>query len=359
MSGSDDPSGPREQFDVKTIGVAAQRGLGVVTGWKIALGVGAVVFGMLFMVGLFGAGNSSGSGTSQICTVMGGSGGEVPANYVPWLEKAATKYKLGPRGFSIVAAVHKIESDFGRSPLPGVRSGTNLAGAAGPGQFLAGTWTFYGVDGDGNGLRDIYSVADSVFATANYLHASGAPGDWRAALFAYNHAEWYVQEVLAVARSFTGEEVCRASPGPLSALPADRLQRIDYVARWIESKRIHYCWGGGHGPKPGPTAGSYCWSADGRQVFGADEEGLDCSGAVRWLLVLTGYEDPGGLRSDLLGATYLLGPGQHVTIWSNVDHIFVTIDGRDWGTSSSHFAHGPAFGGQSHAGFVASHPPGL
>ena len=47
-----------------------------------------------------------------------------------------------------------------------------------------------------------------------------------------------------------------------------------------------------------PIAGSYCWSADGRQVFGADERGLDCSGAVRWLLVLSGYTDPGasGLR---------------------------------------------------------------
>jgi len=38
------------------------------------------------------------------------------------------------------------------------------------------------------------------------------------------------------------------------------------------------------------------------------------------------------MRSDLLGAAYPSGPGRHVTIWSNPGHVFVTIDGRDWGT---------------------------
>ena len=95
------------------------------------------------------------------------------------------------------------------------------------------------------------------------------------------------------------------------------------MARWIEARRIHYCWGGGHAAKPGPSSGSYCWSAAGQQVFGAPEKGLDCSGAVRWLLVLSGYQDPGGLRSDLLGAAFPSGPGQAVTIWSNVDHVFI------------------------------------
>jgi len=198
-------------------------------------------------------------------------------------------------GLSVIAAVHKIESDFGCSTLPGVRSGTNSAGAAGPGQFLTGTWGAYGVDADGDGRRDVYSVPDSVFAIANVLHASGAPGNWHAALFAYNHADWYVQEVLQAAAGFDAAEVCRpVLSGPLGELPADPLARIDYVARWIESQRIHYCWGGGHAAKPGPSGGSCCWSAQGRQTFGASEEGLDCSGPVRWLLVLSGYKDPGG-----------------------------------------------------------------
>jgi hypothetical protein len=132
---------------------------------------------------------------------------------LPWLQRASARYRLGPRGFSIVAAIHEVESDFGRSPLPGVRSGTNSAGAAGPGQFLAETWAAYGVDGDGDGRRDIYSVPDSVLVTANYLHASGAPRDWHAAIFAYNHAEWYVQEVEAKAARLGGEVICTVSPG--------------------------------------------------------------------------------------------------------------------------------------------------
>jgi hypothetical protein len=351
------PDADRAPPQRRVIGVTARLpapGLG----WKIAIGVAVGLFCLLCSVGLFVA--SSPSPASGDCSVSGGSGGGIPANYVSWLEKAAGKYKLGPRGFAIVAAIHKVESDFGRSSLPGVHSGTNSAGAAGPGQFLGETWSTYGVDGDGDGQRDVYSVPDSIFATANYLRASGAPGDWHAAIFAYNHAEWYVQEVLESARGFDAKTVCSASASAqLGPLPTERLARIEYVAKWIEARRIHYCWGGGHATQPGPSSGSYCWSADGRQVFGASEKGLDCSGAVRWLLVLSGYKDPGGLRSDLLGAVFPSGPGSHVTIWSNVDHVFIEIDGRDWGTSSSHFAHGPGFGAQSTAGFAPSHPLGL
>jgi hypothetical protein len=176
-------------------------------------------------------------------------------------------------------------------------------------------------------------------------------------LWPSNHAQWYVDLVLEKAESFGAELLCE--PGELGESPSGRLARLFYYARWIEARRIHYCWGGGHAPKPGPSRGTYCWSADGRQVFGAPEAGLDCSGAVRWLLVLAGYPDPGALVSNQLGAQYPAGPGTHVTIWANVDHVFVMIDGRDWGTSETNFAHGPGFAGHSHAGFVPSHPPGL
>jgi hypothetical protein len=148
-------------------------------------------------------------------------------------------------------------------------------------------------------------------------------------------------------------------PTRLGPLPADRLARIEKVAAWIESRRIHYCWGGGHGPEPGPSPGEYCWSASDQQVFGAPEDGLDCSGAVRWLLVLSGYPDPGPLVSDELGAHYPSGPGREVTIWSNADHVWIEIDGRDWGIVDSNFAHGPGYGSQDTEGFVPSHPPGL
>jgi hypothetical protein len=337
----------------QVIGVAARllsRGLG----WKIAAGAAAALFCLLCFVGLFVA--SSPSPASGECSFSGGSGKGIPANYVPWLEKAATKYKLGPKGFSIVAAIHYVESDFGRSPLPGVARGTqNSAGAEGPGQFLVPSWETYGQDANGDGVKDVYGIPDSIFGTANYMHLSGAPKDWHAAIFAYNHAEWYVEEVLEKAASFGAQlhEVCAASvSGALGPLPTEALARVEYVAKWIEARRIHYCWGGGHGPQPGPSPGS-------GEFCGPGVKGLDCSGSVRWLLVLSGYKDPGGLRSDLLGATFPSGPGRAVTIWSNVDHVFLEINGRDWGTSSSNFAHGPGFGAQPTAGFAPSHPPGL
>jgi hypothetical protein len=350
--------GPLRRFTAATSKIRA--GIALVAGWKIALVVLAGILGLLFFIGLFVSSSTSATGSSQGCAAAKGATADIPPEYVPWLEQAAVKYHLGSRGFAIVAAVHKVETDFKRSKLPGVSSGTNPAGAAGPGQFLAGTWATYGVDADGDGVKDIYGIPDSVFATANYLRASGAPRDWRAALFAYNHAAWYVDEVLRAAKGYDG--VCLATPnptGPLGALPADPVQRLTYVARWIESQRIPYCWGGGHAGSPGPSSGVYCWNAAGRRVMGSTAQGLDCSGAVRWLLVLSGYPDPGGLRSDLLGAAYPAGPGQQVTIWSSPAHVFMTIAGTDWGTGSSHFAHGPAFGPQSHAGFQPSHPPGV
>jgi hypothetical protein len=329
-------------------------------GARIAAACAAALFFLLCFVGVFVASAPS-QPTAQAggCTVSGGHGG-IPADYFPWLPEAAAKYHLGPRGIAIVAAIHYVESDWGRSPLPGVAPGTqNSAGAEGPGQFLVSSWAAYGVDANGDGVKDPYSIPDSVFATANLLHAAGAPADWHTAIFTYNHADWYVEEVLEKAASLNLEATCTATTSALGPLPTARLARIEYVARWIESRHLHYCWGGGHAAQPGPSPGSYCWSAAGVQVFGAPEAGLDCSGAVRWLLVLAGYPDPGPLVSNELGAHYPSGPGRAVTIWSNVDHVWIEIHGGDWGTASSNFAHGPGFGPQSSAGFAPSHPPGL
>src|SRR5262249_10105598 len=159
-------------------------------------------------------------------------------NYVAWLERAAAKYQLGPRGFAIVAAIHYVESDFGRSPLPGVAPGTqNSADAEGPGQFLLSSWETYGVDADGDGVKDPYSIPDSVFATANLLHADGAPADWKTAIFDYNHAWWYVERVEAKARQIgaAGEVVCEAAPAaPFGELPPRSLERLKAAASWIE-----------------------------------------------------------------------------------------------------------------------------
>jgi hypothetical protein len=330
------------------------------SGAKAASIAAAALLCLLAFVGLFAASAPPSPQPNSINCTSSASHAEVPADYFPWLTEAAAKYHLGPRGPSIVAAIHYVESDWDRSPLPGVAAGTqNYMGAEGPGQFLVPSWASYGVDADDDGVKDPYSIPDSVFATARLLHADGAPADWPDAIFDYNHAWWYVHEVLAKAAGLHLGATCTLAAEPLDETAARTVTRLKSAASWIESRRLHYCWGGGHAAEPGPSPGTYCWSASGEQIAGASEDGLDCSGAVRWLLVLSGYPDPGPLVSDELGAHYPSGPGREVTIWSNIDHVWMELDGRDWGTATSNFAHGPGFGPQDTEGFVPSHPAGL
>jgi hypothetical protein len=102
--------------------------------------------------------------------------------------------------WNVLAAINKVETDFGRN------MGVSSAGAIGWMQFMPATWRRYGVDADGDGHKDPYNPKDAIPAAANFLRASGAPGDLRGALFAYNHAEWYVQQVLSLARSYVQQD---------------------------------------------------------------------------------------------------------------------------------------------------------
>ncbi|MCG5219991.1 lytic transglycosylase domain-containing protein [Streptosporangium soli] len=90
--------------------------------------------------------------------------------------------------WEVLAAVMFVETKFGR-----VRSPSHT-GAKGPMQFMPGTWKAYGMGGD------VHDTDDALLAAANYLHASGAPGDYRRALYAYNHSYAYVDAVLLHAR---------------------------------------------------------------------------------------------------------------------------------------------------------------
>lgn len=119
----------------------------------------------------------------------------IPAAYLRLYVRAGRQYGLD---WSVLAAVGQVESRSGTSALPGVSAGTNWAGAAGPAQFEAATWRRFGVDADGRGQIDPYDPADAITAMAAYLKASGAPEDWRAALYAYNHSTAYVDAVLAM-----------------------------------------------------------------------------------------------------------------------------------------------------------------
>ena len=90
-----------------------------------------------------------------------------------------------------------------------------------PASSSSRTWATYGVDANGDGLKDIYSVPDSVFATANYLHASGAPGDWRRRSSPTTTPSGTSKRCCEIARGFGGaNSVCEArQPASLGALP--------------------------------------------------------------------------------------------------------------------------------------------
>lgn len=218
-----------------------------------AIAAAALAAFLLFLVllaALAGASSASEDEGSMVCTASGGSKSP-PAKLVPIYAAAAAKYHLGPRGAGILAAINYVESDFGRSPLPGVAPGTrNYAGAEGPMQFLQSSWEAYGVDGNGDGVKDAYDAVDAIFAAAHLLRVDGAPADWYGAIFDYNHADWYVREVEADARKFGGSIVCGPAEGSPTVGGTADLQKVATLYRPLAFKAIpKSLWVGGGTPE--------------------------------------------------------------------------------------------------------------
>jgi hypothetical protein len=117
----------------------------------------------------------------------------IPTGYLKLYRSAGRRYGIP---WTVLAAIGKVESDHGRSSAPGVRSGVNRFGCcAGPMQFNIRngprtTWDRYG-------RGNVYSPSDAIPAAARLLKANGAPGNLRRAIWHYNHAGWYVRDVLA------------------------------------------------------------------------------------------------------------------------------------------------------------------
>jgi cell wall-associated NlpC family hydrolase len=108
--------------------------------------------------------------------------------------------------WSVLAGIGEVESDHGRSGLPGVRSGSNSAGAEGPMQFEPATFGQFAVNADPGQPLSPYDPADAIYTAAAMLCANGArggsPAGLQNAVFAYNHAQWYVSEVMAWAARY-------------------------------------------------------------------------------------------------------------------------------------------------------------
>ncbi|MEU6355690.1 C40 family peptidase [Streptomyces sp. NPDC047072] len=212
------------------------------------------------MLSAFGSSNTQPSKAALI---------DIPSDYLGlYMEAAATCPGLD---WPILAAVGKAESDHGRSSLPGVRSGANDAGARGPMQFLPATFksvvASHQMPSGGATPPSPYDAHDAVYAAAAYLCDSGARDDrdLTGALYAYNHADWYVSQVLTQAQAYSSSAAFGADAAPASAA----LQAINYAQGQLG---LPYEWGG-----DGP---------------GARDAGFDCSGLTKAAYAAAGVPLP-------------------------------------------------------------------
>jgi hypothetical protein len=333
---------------------------------------------------------------------------EIPPPYLRLYRQAAARYGLD---WAILAGIGKVECDHGRDPDPScTREGAvNSAGAGGPMQFIASTWAQYGVDAEGGGPPDRWNPADAIFSAANYLRASGAPANYRRAIYAYNHAEWYVEEVESWARRYGAPPTGSDRPGAHPTLAADPLseggeeagspdgadvrlqEETTTPVHFVPGERAELDPGDGHVAlvPAGVPATVQAMVVAGNELqdlpygpgghpdpLGATEE--DCSSTVNYVLYRSGVRPLAEILHDNpLAQDYVSwgapGPGRWVTIYASASptpHVFMTIAGLRLDTSHNgtdvgpnHYEDGPRWRILDQiptwAHWSVRHPPGL
>ena len=348
----------------------------------------------------------------------------IPQNLLPIFEGASQQFQLGNGGWAYLAALNNAESTFGTNngPGTGVLSGSNSAGAAGPMQIGIGGQATDNWDTivseippnlpGGTQPPSVYNETDAVYGAAALLKKWGAPGNWQAALVAWNNYPPEIAQVTQLVAQYTqtgqgtggapasttsstapvaagGFSGCVPVTGPMTPGAVARVQNNglaeipqgappavqEMIAAGNQIISYPYSWGGGHSPAsmrvpPGPSADP------GQQENGGP--GYDCSSSVSF--VLWGA----GLGQNLLGGQVptswtlqkagLPGAGQWVTIYAGTSggqgHTFIEVAGivldTVHGSPTSPPGTGPRWQSASevayelHSGsFVARHPQGL
>jgi murein DD-endopeptidase MepM/ murein hydrolase activator NlpD len=123
--------------------------------------------------------------------------------------------------WSVLAAINKVESNLGQN------MGPSSAGAIGWMQFMPDTWARWGTDANGDGVADPWSPDDAIYSAARYLAATGGTTDIAGAVFAYNHAQWYVDQVLQLAQQYD------AGGSPFANALQDAQQQLDAAKQVI------------------------------------------------------------------------------------------------------------------------------
>jgi cell wall-associated NlpC family hydrolase len=252
---------------------------------------------------LFAGGSGAQCGTAGAGAVQPGvsaqAANSIPASYLKWFQKAGLQYNIP---WTVLAGIGKVESDDGRTTLTGVISGSagpmqiGIDGASGnqwgglPRHPASMAVNGVATDEDGDGFANVYDPADAIAGAAKYLVEHGAQQNIPAAIFAYNHANWYVEEVLSWASTyasggFTVSDVTQganagavAGNGGSSQLCSQNGQLAAFVApNAIVNSAVNYA--------EGQLGKPYLFGGTGPAAF-------DCSGLVMMAYRAAGVNIP-------------------------------------------------------------------
>jgi Transglycosylase SLT domain len=340
----------------------------------------ATIGGSRAVAGETGDSSPPAPGATEGSGVSARARAEIPGAYLRLYLRAAARYGLD---WAILAGIGRVECDHGRDPDPSCtqEGAVNAAGAGGPMQFLASTWAKYGVDAEGDGPPDRWNPADAIYGAANYLHASGAPGNYRAAIYAYNHASWYVEEVEGWAAQYQSApagwpvspagEAAGGGFGPegeaggedgLEGADTQLASETSTPVRFISGVRAVLSPGDGHVAlvPAGVPAAVQAMVVAGNELqdlpygpaghpdpLGAPSE--DCSSTVNYVLYRAGVRPLAEIvRGNPLAQGYVdwgqPGPGRWVTVYATTaptNHVFIVIAGLRLDTSHNGTDVGP------------------